>query len=163
MKWLLRLYPPAWQRRYRTEVAHHLECEAAGIRTALDLAAGAVDAWLNQDSIPETATGGERMKITASRHGPIDIPVPDALRGAAWAIGLTLLLVAVGVVLDGALGKNIFVEALLYSAFFIAFTVSARHTYLKPYSRAARNYIIGFGVPAWYLLFLGVAALRAIG
>jgi hypothetical protein len=47
MKWLLGVYPRAWQRRYRKEVEAHLLSEPRNLRTALDLIAGAIDAWLN--------------------------------------------------------------------------------------------------------------------
>jgi len=45
--WLIRLYPPAWRRRYGRELAELLAAQPASFRTAVDLVAGAVDAWLN--------------------------------------------------------------------------------------------------------------------
>jgi hypothetical protein len=160
MRWLLKLYPSAWQRRYRGEVEAYLEEDSPRLRTALDLLAGAVDAWLNPRWIPETTTtGSDRMTITASRHGPLDISRAEGIRSAIWALGLSLALTATGVALDKTLGPHIMIEALLYSAFFIAVTVSSRYTYLKPYSRAARNVIVGLSVPGWYLLCLGALAV----
>jgi hypothetical protein len=44
--WLIRLYP-AWRRRYGRELAELLAAQPASFRTAVDLVAGAVDAWLN--------------------------------------------------------------------------------------------------------------------
>ncbi len=160
MRWLLKVYPPAWQRRFRDEVEAHLAAGSPGLRTALDLIAGAVDAWMHPNWIPEaTMTRNEQPVITASRCGSIEISRADAARGAIWMIGLCLGLTATGVVLNKALGPSIMAEALLYSAFFIAFTVASRYTYLKPYSRTARNVIIGLGVPGWFLFFLGATAL----
>ena len=50
MTWQIRLYPPAWRRRYGRELAELLAAQPASFRTAVDLVAGAVDAWLNPQS-----------------------------------------------------------------------------------------------------------------
>jgi len=162
MKWLLNLYPPAWQRRYRTEMEAQFDADLPAFRTALDLLAGAVDAWLHPEWIAESrpTTETETM-LTASRCGSPDISTADALRSAGWMIGLSLALSAIGVYLDKTLGDNLPTNALLHSAFFIAFTVSCTHTFLKPYSRAARNVIAIGGSVGWYLFFLSVGALAA--
>jgi hypothetical protein len=58
--WLIRLYPPAWRRRYGRELAELLAAQPASFRTAVDLVAGAVDAWLNpQSSTAVTAANGK--------------------------------------------------------------------------------------------------------
>jgi hypothetical protein len=60
--WLIRLYPPAWRRRYGRELAELLAAQPASFRTAVDLVAGAVDAWLNpQSSTAANARGAEAM------------------------------------------------------------------------------------------------------
>jgi hypothetical protein len=60
--WLIRLYPPAWRRRYGRELAELLAAQPASFRTAVDLVAGAVDAWLNpQSSTVANARGAEAM------------------------------------------------------------------------------------------------------
>lgn len=163
MKLLLRLYPPAWQRRYRAEMETQFAAELPIFRTSLDLLAGAVDAWLH----PEWKSGIDdegdtETMITASRCEALNISRADALQSAVWMIGLSLLLSAVGIVLDKTLGDNIMTNALLYSAFFIAFTVSSTRTYLKPYSRTARNAIVISASAGWYVFFLMVAAIAAM-
>ena len=99
---------------------------------------------------------------TASRCGPVEFSRADTQRSAAWMIGLSLGLVALYFVLDRVLGQHIMIEALLYSTFSIAFTVSSRNTYLRPYSRAARNGIMILSVLGWYAFFLAVTALAAV-
>jgi hypothetical protein len=42
--WLIRLYPPAWRRRYGRELAELIAVQPMSFRTAVDLVAGAVDA-----------------------------------------------------------------------------------------------------------------------
>jgi hypothetical protein len=44
--WMLRLYPPAWRRRYDAEMAALLEQHESSFATVLDLGRGAVDAWM---------------------------------------------------------------------------------------------------------------------
>jgi hypothetical protein len=46
MKWLVRLYPPAWRRRYEEEFLAVLEARGAAPTVALDVVRGAFDAWL---------------------------------------------------------------------------------------------------------------------
>jgi hypothetical protein len=156
MSRLLALYPPAWKRRYRLEMEAHLESEPASLRTAVDLIAGAIDAWNHPDAIPATPDPETNM-ITASRCSTADISMNDAGRSAAWMIGVTLLLTMLGVALDKTIGPHATIDALLHSSFFIALTISSRSTYLKPYSWAARNTLIGLVCVAWYAFFLAVS------
>lgn len=46
MKWLVRLYPPAWRRRYEAEFLAVLEARELGPSVALDVMRGAADAWV---------------------------------------------------------------------------------------------------------------------
>lgn len=100
--------------------------------------------------------------ITASRCGSVAISRSEAVRSAIWMLGLCFVLAAAYVALSRSFGPHIMLEALIYSAFFIAFTVSSKYTYLKPYSRVARNVIIGLSIPGWYLFFLGALTLAAV-
>jgi len=163
MSWLLHLYPPAWKRRYLREVKEHLDAERTGLRTAFDLMAGAVDAWRNPDAIPRSSVTEEDIDmVTASRCRSAAIGRTEALKGALTMIGISLVLTGLAVLLDMRKGQHILVDALLNSSFFIALSMASRDTYLKPYSRAARNAMVLVAIPAWYLFFLGVAALRTL-
>jgi hypothetical protein len=66
VRWLVRLYPPAWRRRYEDEFLAVLESRGVGPSVALDIARGAFDAWV---------------------RGP---------RGALGLVGITLALVVYG-------------------------------------------------------------------
>jgi hypothetical protein len=46
MKWLVRLYPPAWRARYEDEFLALLEARRITPSVALDVCRGAADAWL---------------------------------------------------------------------------------------------------------------------
>ena len=164
MKWLLNLYPRMWQERYRDEVEAHLDrARTPRLRTSLDLIAGAIDAWLHPDLIDAVMKrGGNDEMMTFARIETEDFTRKEGIQSAWWMIGISLVLTTAGVVLDKVVGEHIMVKALLFSAFPISFTVGARYTYLKPYSRAAQNVIIWCAVPAWYVLFLSVTALTAM-
>ncbi len=92
--------------------------------------------------------------ITASRCGSAAISTADAGRSAGWMIGTTLALTGIGIALDKTFGDHMMIEALLHSTFFIALTVSSRGTFLRPYSRTARNVIVTLGCLGWYAFFL---------
>lgn len=162
MSWLLTLYPPAWKRRYRQEVETHLRSEPASLRTAVDLIAGAIDAWRNPDAIPSAPRDPETDMITASRCSSIDISARDAGYSAGLMIGVTLLLTVLATVLNRTVGPHVAIDALLHSAFFIALTISSRATYLKPYSWAARNTMIALVCAAWYAFFLTVSLINGV-
>lgn len=76
-------------------------------------------------------------------------------------IGVCLMLSLMGIALETIFGDHVAIHALLLSAFFIAFTIASRYTYLKPYSAAARNLITLIAIPGWYLFFLLVATVPA--
>ena len=50
MTWLIKLYPPAWRRRYGRELSDLIAAQPASVGTAIDLVAGAIDAWFNPQS-----------------------------------------------------------------------------------------------------------------
>lgn len=155
MKWLLVLYPPAWRRRYRSEMEAHLEGEPKTLRTAVDLVAGAIDAWLNPEMFSNGPEQGEEKDMYATIRGELCAPTrAEARRSTAWMLGTSLFLTTIAVVLDKTLGDHIMIDALLFSAFFIALTVSAERLYLRPYSRTARGVLIGLSAVGWYAFFL---------
>ena len=47
MKWLLKLYPPAWRRRYGEEFLVLLEAQSFSLIALIDIALGAFDAHLH--------------------------------------------------------------------------------------------------------------------
>jgi len=93
--WLIGLYPPAWRRRYGRELAELLAAQPMSFRTAVDLVAGAVDAWLKpQSSTAVTTTDAkgaramlpEMLQLTSGGYGT-DVTVADSLKAAAVTIG----------------------------------------------------------------------------
>ena len=88
MTWLIRLYPPAWRRRYGRELAELLATQPASFRTAIDLVAGAVDAWLNPQSSTAVTTADAKgagamfpkmLQLRSVGYGP-NVTAADASR-----------------------------------------------------------------------------------
>jgi hypothetical protein len=137
---LLRLYPRAWRRRYGAEMDAMLAGERLTLRTLVDVLAGAIDARIK----PQVRTTDQRpiqgvttMTKTAA-CSPIGTTTADQWRSAAWMVGGSLVLTAIGILLKLRIGPNAFSEGLVYAAFPASLMLSSECTYLKRYSGAAR-------------------------
>jgi hypothetical protein len=148
--WLIRLYPPAWRRRYGRELAELIAVQPMSFRTAVDLVAGAVDAWLNpQSSTAVTTTDAKgagavlpkMLQLRSGGQGP-DVTVADSLKAAAVTIGGTLALVAVLTGFIKLYGKNPF-ESLLAMGWLVPFLFSQHYTYLKGHPARVQAVLIG--------------------
>jgi hypothetical protein len=161
MKALLRLYPRGWRERYAAEVADYLdEARPPLLRTATDLIAGAIDARLNPEYMPEpSGEGASNMLARHCRFDDTDVPVRDAIKSACLMIGICLVATVIGVALDVIYGDHVLIQAMLYSSFFIALTISSRYTYLRAYSATVKNTLAVLSVPVWYGFFVVVAIL----
>jgi len=84
MKWLLKLYPPAWRRRYEEEMAALLEEQRAGTRTVVDLIRGAADAWVIG---PRGPMGGLEIWLAAAAYGVAGVVVWVGRRAVGIADG----------------------------------------------------------------------------
>lgn len=137
---LVRLYPRAWRQRYGPEMQELLAAEKPSLRTYADLIAGAVDARLNPQTKAAECAGrkeGNTMEKVL-RCAPAGVTLADQWRSAAWMIGGSIVLTAIGLILRQQIGRNAFSESLLYSSFFASLMLSSECTYLKRYSPAAR-------------------------
>jgi hypothetical protein len=149
--WLIRLYPPAWRRRYGRELAEMLAAQPMSFRTGVDLVAGAVDAWLNpQSSTAVTTTDAKgagamlpkMLQLRSGGHGP-DVTVADSIKAAAVTIGGTLALVAVLTGATKLYGKNPYFESLLAMGWLVPFLFSQHYTYLKGHPARVQAVLIG--------------------
>lgn len=164
MKWLLKLYPREFQRRYRQEMEAQLTPDLPKMRTALDLIAGAVDAWLNQDLVSQQpSTIGNHHMIISSRIDALkDIKTADAKKFTYLSMTITILLVIIGIVMDKTLGDSAFSKALIFSSWPISIAVTIRPTLLKPYSAEAKNLITIFAfAPAFLVFFFTLILLQS--
>jgi hypothetical protein len=163
--WLIRLYPPAWRRRYGRELAELLVAQPRSFRTAVDLVAGAVDAWLNPQSstaVTTTETKGagamlpKMLQLKSCGYGP-DVTVADSLKAAAVTIVGTLALVGV---LTGAIklyGNNPYFESFLAMGWLVPFIFSQHFTYLK--GRPAHVQAVLIGGPAVIVIAIALGTV----
>jgi hypothetical protein len=162
--WLIRLYPPAWRRRYGREMAELIARQPASFGTAIDLVAAAVDAWLNPQSSTAAAAAGskgertmmvERLQLRCAGHGA-QVTAKDGLKGAAVTLVGTVVLVWAFSWAMGRYGKNPYLESLQSMSWLFPFLYSQRYWSLKGRSAAVQAVLIG--VPALILLAIALAA-----
>ena len=164
MTWLLRLYPSPWRRRYGGEVAEMLANRDFSLRTAVDLIAGAIDAWLHPTICEHRLDGGgtlaaasaaelnpEEKKTMLSRILRLDcagarapgIAKPDAIRAASVMIGCTLVFTGIWMAARIRFGDDPYVESVGVMPFFIGLLASMRFTYLKGRANSVQAVFIG--------------------
>jgi hypothetical protein len=167
--WLLRLYPPRWRRRYGEELAELVAAQPFSIGGALDLIAGAIDAWLHPhlaaparpDVRGDATMIARMMRFECAGYGP-NVTASDKLRSAAETIGGTLALSLLWLGTQWQFGRNEYAMALSPMAWFLPYLLGMRHTSLKGRSpRAQAILIVGSStVLAAFLLVVGWVGAR---
>ncbi|MCC6857407.1 MAG: hypothetical protein IT158_02545 [Bryobacterales bacterium] len=151
MTWLIRLYPPAWRRRYGQELAELLAAQPASLRTAIDLVAGAVDAWLNpQSSTAAMAVdpkGQGRMiammlKLRDAGCGAKPTRA-DAIKAAAVTIGGSLALVLALMWAKARYGENPYLKSLALVSWMVPMLFGLSYTELKGHSGRVKAAFVG--------------------
>lgn len=96
MRWLVRLYPPAWRRRYEDEFLAVLESRGVGPSVAVDIARGALDAWVRGPrgdlglvgiALALVVYGGASWILTVARRlwlDPLGDPVETLYQAFYW-------------------------------------------------------------------------------
>jgi hypothetical protein len=167
--WLIKLYPPAWRRRYGSELAELIATQPASFRTTVDLLAGAVDAWLNpQSSTVVTAANAKgagamlprMLQLKSCGYGP-EVTKADSLKAGAVMIGGSLALALVVTVAIARYGKNAYFDSLLAMGWLLPFLFSQHYTTYK--GRPARVQAVLIGGPAVFVMAvaLGTAWLNS--
>ena len=155
MTWLIWLYPPVWRRRYGRELAELLAAQPMSFRTAVDLVAGAVDAWLKpQSSTAVTTTDAKgagamlpkMLQLRCGGYGPT-VTSADNRKAAAVTIGGTLALVIPLTWATARYGNDPYVFSYLFSfmtvSWLLAVAFSERYTSLKGRPGGVQAVVIG--------------------
>jgi hypothetical protein len=152
--WLVRLYPPAWRRRYGRELADLIASHPSSLATAIDLIAGAIDAWLDPQSsasvsrTPETKGGGtmlaKMMRLGCAGYGPT-ITSADVWKSLVVTLGGTLALTVLWMWASRRFQGNPFIESFALMAFLFPVLLGLRYTSLKGRSAAVQAIFI-FGL-----------------
>ena len=151
MTWLIRLYPPAWRRRYGHELAEVLARQPASLRTAIDLVAGAVDAWLHPQSSTAAMAAdpkGEgtmipRMLRLRDAGCGAKPTTADAITGAAVTIGGSLAVVLALMWAKARYGENPYLESLALVVWMVPMLVGLSFTELKGRSGRVKAVFVG--------------------
>ena len=103
MKWLVRLYPPAWRERYEEEFLAVLAESRTTPSTALDVCRGAADAWLRGPRGPLGVVGiGLALAayalaswlLAVTRRawvGPADGPLETIYQSLYWFLSILFM------------------------------------------------------------------------
>jgi hypothetical protein len=149
--WLVRLYPPAWRRRYGRELAALIATQPASFGTAIDLIAGALDAWLYPQASAAAAApdsgGGDTviakmLQLRCAGYGQASTK-QDTLKGAALVIGGTLAVMLAIMWAMTAYPKNPYLESLLLMSWGVPTILSQRYTSLKGRPALVQTVIMG--------------------
>jgi hypothetical protein len=164
MTWLLRLYPAGWRRRYGAELSELIAAQSFSIGSAIDLLAGAVDAWLHPELIRpiDPDSKGEAMMVARMMQpkcagcGP-DISASDKRKSAAVNIGGTLVLILPWLWAVRQFHGNGYVMALAPMTYILPNLLGQRYTSLNGRSgRVQAVLITGLGASLFaFLLVVG--------
>lgn len=159
MTWLLALYPPRWRRRYGDELRTLIGAQPFSLHAAVDLIAGAIDAWLEPqkipmqpDASPEGVTMiGTMMKLGCGSGGRVSRE--DAWKSAAVTLGGTLFFTALWMALRLRLSERAYVDSFSAMAFLIPYLFSMHYTTLKGRSLRTQSIFIGGMILVLTLIF----------
>lgn len=163
MTWLLALYPPNWRRRYGDELRALVGAQPFSLHAAIDLIAGAIDAWLAPQNIPTQTDAGKEgvtmigtmVELGCGGSGE-RVTRADAWKSLAVMLGGTLLLTALWLALRFRLGDQAYVDSFSAMAFLVPYLFSLRYTSLKGRSPRTQSIFVG-GMILVLTLILGTA------
>ena len=164
MIWLLRLYPPAWRRRYGRELAELIATQPASFGMAVDLVAAAIDAWIYpQSSTAAAATHAKGagamvtklLQLKCAGYGP-NVTKVDNLKAAAIVIGGSLLAALAYMWAAARYGRDPYLESLFLVSSLVFFAFSQHYTTLK--GRRTLVQAVAIGGQAAVVIAIALAA-----
>ena len=164
-KRLLRVYPRAWRDRYGDEFLATAGAGGLSLQQVIDIAAGAIDAWLSSDvrnatrAIGTATSGGGTMTVRTMicRKSEARYTTRDGLIGAGVMLAGTIGLVVMAIALRRA-GWPVASEMARSLAFPVSMAISMPFWMMKGQPRKAQWVIVG-GLVA-FLVVIGYLAAR---
>lgn len=162
---LLRLYPRAWRERYGDEFLATAGAGRLSVQQVIDIASGAIDAWLSSDvrnatrAISTATNGGSTMTVRTMicRKSDARYTTRDGLIGAGVMLAGTIALLVMAIVLRRA-GWPVADEMARSLAFPLSMTISMPFWLMKGQPRKAQWVIVG-GVVAFLVVISYFATL----
>lgn len=156
MKWLLRLYPREWRRRYGAEIEEIVGAQPSSIQLGVDLLGGAIDAHLRPqafarrlDERTATTREGEPDMIDRlkGRDAFQNLTTRDGVNMAALTLGAGLAVAAIVIVLDALApvspGNRPLAETVMLTMMPALLIVPFQWIFLRGHSRLARTVMLG--------------------
>jgi hypothetical protein len=164
MKWLLRLYPPRWRRRYGDELGELIASQPFSIGTMLDLLVGAVDAWTHPGLVAPGTSGSKgegqmiakTLRLGCAGYGP-EVTSSDKAKSAMVMLGGALTLTLLWLSAIWKVGGNAYLVALGPMAYLVPYLVSLQYTALKDRSTATQAILVT-GISIAFAMFLLLVA-----
>ena len=162
---LLRLYPRPWRDRYGDVFLATAGPGRLSAQQVIDIASGAIDAWLSSDvrnatrAIGTATSGGRTMTVRTMicRKSEVRYTTRDGLIGAGVMLAGTIGLVVMAIVLREA-GWLVAGEMARSLAFPVSMAISMPFWMMKGQPRKAQWVIVG-GIVA-FLVVIGYLATR---
>ena len=154
MTWLLLLYPPRWRRRYGRELADLVALQPFSVGAAIDVLAGAIDAWFHLQLVPakpdlngDVAMIARIIQLKCAGYGP-NVTKSDRVKNTAVNIAGTLVLAvawlaAVWVVKHRQFRGNVYLMSLSPMTYLFPYLMGLHYTSLKGRSTRAQAILIG--------------------
>jgi hypothetical protein len=149
---LIRFYPRAWRERYGAEFVETVGSGALNAQQVIDIAMGAVDAWLSADVRRSSAgvvagavpRGGQMttMSKILCRDSKLRMTTRDGLLSAAAMLASTLVIMTVGVMLRRS-GSHDLGDAVVSLAFPMSMLVSMPFGIMKGQPWKAQALVLG--------------------
>jgi hypothetical protein len=166
--WLVRLYPPAWRRRYGRELVELVATQPVSFGMAIDLVAAAVDAWLNPQSSTAAPAGDAKgagamvpkmLQLKCAGYGP-NVTKADNVTAAAIVIVGSLVTALAFIWFTARYGKDPYLESLLSVSWLVFFAFSQHYTTLKGRSGRVQALLIGGQAAIVIAIAMGAAWLN---
>lgn len=160
---LIRLYPRPWRDRYGAEFLETIGPNALHVQQVIDIAMGAVDAWVSAEvrrstTDPVVSNSGGRpmpaMLKTACRDSQVRYTTRDMLISAVVLVGVSVVLTLLGIAIDRS-GRSLMGPALKNLAFPVAVLVSMPFGILKGQPWRAQAVVLG----VTFVILVGIALI----
>jgi len=166
MKWLLRLYPAEWRKRYGEEFAAVLASQRASLGMAFDVFSGAIDAHLHPQiyNSQSKQNEGDTMTNEMLQRCTVGGPKPskrDKDVASMFMIGSALVMTVAYLVLTKIYRTRPAVEAFGYASFPVISLIYTQTAYLRKRPIFTQILVAAAGVTAMYLFFFGVCVIAS--